>query len=118
LSFRNSRDHLTDILDGIRLIETFIAGLDLAVYRDDIKTKSAVERQLQIITEAAYRLGDDASAICPGPDWKGLRAMGNILRHGYHKVDDQVVWDTLKDDLPLLKESAEASLLMLKMEDR
>jgi uncharacterized protein with HEPN domain len=76
LSFRTSRDHLTDILEGIQLIDTFIAGLDLPDYREDMKTKSAVECQLQIITEAAYRLGDEASTVCPGPDWKGLRAMG------------------------------------------
>ena len=31
--------------------------------------------------------------------------MGNVLRHGYHKIDDEVVWDTVNLDLPSLKES-------------
>jgi len=29
--------------------------------------------------------------------------MGNVLRHGYHKVEDRIVWDAVKFDLPLLK---------------
>ena len=30
--------------------------------------------------------------------------MGNILRHAYHRVDDELIWNTEKDDLPLMKE--------------
>jgi uncharacterized protein with HEPN domain len=58
---------------------------------------------MQIITEVAIRLGDEADTLCPGPDWKGFRGMGNFLRHQYHKIDDKIVWDTVKDELPPLK---------------
>jgi len=77
--------------------------MDFDVYRIDLKTKSAVERQLQIITEAAVRLGEDGERQCPGVDWRGFRGMGNILRHGYHRIDDRIVWDTVKDELPPVK---------------
>jgi uncharacterized protein with HEPN domain len=77
--------------------------MDFDVYRGDLKTKSAVERQMQIITEAAVRLGEDGDRLCPGVDWKGFRGMGNILRHVYHRIDDKVVWDTIKDELPPAK---------------
>ena len=46
-------------------------------YQTDLKTKSAVERQMQIMTEAAIRLGEDAERIAPGPDWEGFLGMGN-----------------------------------------
>jgi len=75
-------------------------GLDLSAYRVDELRKSAVERQLQIITEAAKRLGNDAYILGPGPDWKGFCRMGDILRHGYHKIDDEIIWNTVKDELP------------------
>lgn len=68
--------------------------------------KSAVERQLQIIIEAAKRLGDDAYALCPNQDWKGFCRMGDVLRHIYHNIDDEIVWDTVKDELPSMKEAA------------
>jgi uncharacterized protein with HEPN domain len=97
--------HFQDIVDSIALIDLFLTDFDFEAYEKDLKTKSAVERQLQIITEAAYRLGDEAQLLCPGPDWKGFMGMGNILRHGYHKVDDQIIWDTVKIDLPPLRES-------------
>jgi uncharacterized protein with HEPN domain len=95
--------HFQDIVDSIALIDLFVEGVDLERYRDDLKTKSAVECQFQIITEAAYRLGNEADLLCPGPNWKGLMGMGNILRHGYHKVDDEIVWETVKTDLPALR---------------
>jgi len=95
--------HLRDILTSIDLIDQFVFGLDYKAYENDLKTKSAVERQLQILTEAAIRLGSDAYELCPGPDWSGLRGMGNFLRHVYHRVDDSIVWDTVKDELPPLR---------------
>jgi uncharacterized protein with HEPN domain len=76
----------------------------------DIKTKSAVERQLQIITEAAYRLGDEADTVCPGPDWKGFMGMGNLLRHAYHRIDDAIVWNTVKVELPALRKAITSAL--------
>jgi uncharacterized protein with HEPN domain len=42
-------------------------------------------------------------AVCPGPDWKGYMGMGNLLRHAYHRIDDEIVWNTVKIDLPALK---------------
>jgi len=110
LPFRDAENHLRDILESIEHIEMFLNGVDFDSYKADIRTKSAVERQVQIITEAAYRLGDQADTLCPGPDWKGLRGMGNILRHAYHRVEDQIVWDTVKTEFPPLKDAVKKVL--------
>jgi uncharacterized protein with HEPN domain len=99
-------------VESIDNIASFVMDMDLEAYRNDLKTKSAVERQLQIIAEAAIRLGEEAETICPGPDWRGVRGMGNFLRHEYHKVDDKIVWDTVKDELPKLRSYAVAALTM------
>ena len=103
MPFRDAEQHLRDILESINNIDTFLGDMDFDVYRGDLKTKSAVERQLQIVTEAAVRLGDDGDRLCPDIDWEGYRGMGNILRHGYHRIDDKIVWDTVKDELPPAK---------------
>ncbi len=105
MPFRDNQTHLRDILGGIERIEAFVAGMDLDAYRIDELRKSAVERQLQIITEAAKRLGEDAYALCPDEDWKGFCRMGDILRHGYHKIDDEIIWNTVKDELPKMREA-------------
>ena len=105
MPFRDVQSHLRDILESINNIELFVGNMEFDAYRDDRKTKSAVERELQIITEAAVRLGDEAETLCPGQDWKGFRGMGNVLRHEYHRVDDGIVWNTVKIELPPLKEA-------------
>lgn len=105
MPFRNAATHLRDIIESIDHIEEFLGGIDFSAYRADLKTRSAIERQMQIITEAAKRLGDDAEALCPGPDWKGFRRMGDILRHCYQRIDDEIVWNTIKDELPPMREA-------------
>lgn len=110
MPFRNIDTHLRDILGAIELIDTFIGAMDFDSYQTDLKTKSAVERQLQIITEAAIRLGHDGSAVCPGPDWEGFRGMENILRHAYHRIDDRIVWDTVKEELPPMRKAVITAL--------
>ena len=85
------------------LIEEFIGSMDLAAYEMDRRTKAAVERELQIITEAAYRLTPEDEALCPEPNWSEYRGMGNILRHSYYRVQDEIVWNTVRDDLPAPK---------------
>lgn len=89
MPFRDAQTHLRDIQESIDHINEFVAEMDIQAYANDLKTKSAVERQLQILTEAVIRLGDDAERICPGPDWVGFHGMGNILRHGYPSVREK-----------------------------
>jgi uncharacterized protein with HEPN domain len=108
--FRSARNHLEDILQSIDHIDEFLAGLGFEGYQGDRKTRSAIERELQIITEAAIRLGDEAETLCPGPDWKGFRGMGNILRHQYHQVNDEIVWNTVKDELPPMQAAVSKAL--------
>jgi uncharacterized protein with HEPN domain len=78
LPFRSPKDPLQDILQAVDLIEQFVEGLDFDAFHANAMAKAAVEREFSILGEAAYRLGSDAEAISPGPDWTGLRGMGNI----------------------------------------
>jgi len=105
VSFRGPEMHFRDMLKAIDLIEQFTLGMDFAAYAADIKTRAAVERELQILTEAAYRLKPEDEPLCPEPDWRRIRGMGNILRHGYDRLNDEAVWITVKDDLPALKQA-------------
>lgn len=106
MPFRDNPTHLRDIVEAINRIEEFVGKMSFDAYRADPLRKSAVERQLQIITEAAKRLGDDAHALCPDEDWQGFCRMGDVLRHGYHKIDDEIIWNTVKDELPKMREAA------------
>jgi uncharacterized protein with HEPN domain len=84
--------------------------MDFASYERDEKTKAAVERKLQVLTEAVVRLEMVASEAFLEIDWKAYRGMGNFLRHSYHRVSDEIVWNTVKDDLPALRHVVEKAL--------
>jgi uncharacterized protein with HEPN domain len=66
-----------------------------------------VERKLQIISEAAIRLAEDAERLCPGLPWRDIRGIGNQLRHAYERIDLSTIWNTVVDDLPALKAAIE-----------
>jgi uncharacterized protein with HEPN domain len=44
--------------------------------------------------------------MVPDVPWRDIRDMGNFLRHEYDRVDLAVVWRTVTDDLPPLKDAA------------
>jgi uncharacterized protein with HEPN domain len=100
-------------VEAIDHIDTFLGTMTFESYQVDLKTKAAVERKMQVITEAAIRLGDDASRLCPDLDWEGFRGMGNILRHAYHRIDDKIVWDTVKEELPPMRKAVMETLQRL-----
>ena len=77
MPFRDPALSLRDILDAIAKIGHFTHGLDFEMYRADPKTVAAVERKLQVISEAAIRLGDEAEKLCPGLRWANIRGIGN-----------------------------------------
>jgi uncharacterized protein with HEPN domain len=114
LPFRDDASRFRDILKCIGHIEDFIAGVTFQDYQNDDKTRSAVERQVLILSEAAKLLGANAQLVCPGHDWKGFRGMGDILRHAYHRVDDRLVWDSVTLELPPLKVAVEKALDSLR----
>ncbi len=110
MPFSDPERHLRDILESIDLIREFTRDMDFSSYRRDEKTKAAVERKIQVLTEAVIRLEMEGPDAFPEIDWKAYRGMGNFLRHSYHRVSDEIVWNTVKDDLPLLKRVVERAL--------
>ena len=60
MPFEDARLRLVDILDAIRAIEQFVGGMDAELFGMDERTQAAVERKLQIISEAAIRLKETA----------------------------------------------------------
>lgn len=110
MPFEDRKALLGDILRSIERIDEFVREMDLDAYREDAKTQAAVERMILVISEAAIRLRDNAEALCPGIPWREIRGMGNWLRHGYDRVVPEVIWDTVRIDLPPLKAAIEQAL--------
>lgn len=92
------------------MIEQFTLDMNIDAFRNDPKTVAAVERKLQIISEAAIRLGSRAEERAPGPAWREIRGMGNWLRHQYERIELPVIWKTVIADLPVLRAAVQRAL--------
>ena len=97
------QDYLQDILDAIDKAESFMAGSDYTAFRGDEKTCFAVIRTLEIIGEAAKKVPYSLRRQHPGIPWKSLAGMRDKLIHGYFGVSTEVVWKTVTEDLPTLR---------------
>jgi uncharacterized protein with HEPN domain len=102
-----------DILDNIRLIRSYIDGMDRAAFEADTRTRDAVERCLERLSEAATKLGSQAEELAPGLPWPAVRAFGNVLRHAYDQVDPTRIWEIVSDDLPRMSAVVETALKRL-----
>jgi uncharacterized protein with HEPN domain len=101
---------LADIVDNIDSIQRYIAELDRNAFVANQLVVDAVERCLTRISEAAVKLGDEATRRVPSQPWTEIRGLGNHLRHGYDTLRHFQIWDIVVTDLPSLRIACEAAL--------
>ncbi len=102
-----------DILENIRLIQGYLQGMDRAAFEADSRTRDAVERCLERLSEAATKLGPQADELAPGLPWPAVRAFGNVLRHAYDQVDPTRIWEIAISDLPQMEPVVKEALRRL-----
>jgi uncharacterized protein with HEPN domain/predicted nucleotidyltransferase len=107
---RSPRQRLEDMADAVRAIESYTAGKGLDDYRRDPLLRDAVERRIEIVSEASRHVPEDLKARHPHIPWAQVRDVGNILRHGYEIVDHAVIWAIVTDDVSPLKAAVEAMI--------
>ncbi len=102
---------LFDINTAIEEIESFFEGGHRLFenYREDTKTKRAVERNLEIIGEAVKRILEKDNTIKLTNARKIVDARNRII-HGYDTISDDVIWGIIINHLPKLKIEVEALL--------
>jgi uncharacterized protein with HEPN domain len=107
---RSDRLYLADILDAIKAIESFTAGIVEERFVADELIQSAVLQKLSVIGEAAGRLSEATRAQAPEVSWKEIIGFRDVAVHAYFSVDWRIVFVTVNDDLPLLKRSVAMQL--------
>lgn len=95
---------LYDILNALMEIESFFTDRtkSFTSYQTDLRTKRAVERNIEIIGEAMNRIlkKDETIAITNSRKLVDVR---NRIIHGYDAVSDEVVWGIVVRHLPVLQ---------------
>lgn len=103
MSKRLSKLYLEDISNSISNIEDYTKGLSFENFSNDKKTVDAVVRNLEIIGEAARNIGESFTESHNELPWSEMISMRNKVIHEYIAVDVEILWKTIKEDLPKLK---------------
>jgi uncharacterized protein with HEPN domain len=102
-------DHtLHDILETIARVESKVVGRTFDQFQADWEFRFAIQRAIEIVSEATRRLPDDLKSARPEIHWRSIAAIGNVLRHEYHTVSDRIVWNAVHQHFPPLKAAIEA----------
>jgi uncharacterized protein with HEPN domain len=94
---------LLDIQQSIDEIFIFLGeGRNFIAYQQDLKTKKAVERNLEIIGEAVNRI-IKVDVNFQIKNTKNIIGTRNRIIHNYDNISDEVIWTIVCRELPELK---------------
>lgn len=105
---------LDDIRAAISGIEEDVGGATLADFRASRQLRWAVERGIEIISEASRRIPDDLKAQYADIPWPKVAGIGNVLRHEYMEVAPDIIWAVVQNELPTLKRAVDAMISALE----
>lgn len=91
-SDRTDASWLWDMLQAARAVEQFVSGKALANYEADLMLRSAVERQIEIIGEAARYVSSECQDDHAEIPWKPIMAQRHVLAHDYGEIKAEFVW--------------------------
>ncbi len=96
-------DRLHHILQAIDDVERLTSATGEAQFAADRFRRLAVERALEIVSEACRHIPIELRETESSIDWRRMLDFGNVLRHAYHNIDVGIVWTIATQDVPNLK---------------
>jgi uncharacterized protein with HEPN domain/predicted nucleotidyltransferase len=107
---RSPRQALEDIKDAVLAIEEFSVAKTYDDFLGIRMLRQAIERNVEIISEAARKLPAELTDAHPEVAWKKIRGIGNILRHAYPDVEPETIWEIATVHIRPLKAAVAAMI--------
>ena len=95
--------YIKDILRSIDQIEKSLKSKTRNYFEKDIDMSEATAMRLQIIGESIKKLPNSIKRQNPEIDWDSFIKFRNIISHVYFKIDKDILWDIIKNEIPKLK---------------
>jgi len=89
---RQDEAYLWDMLDAAQAVQRFVSGRSFQEYVADRLLRNAVERNVEIIGEAARGVSARFQAAHPEIPWRAVVGQRNVIAHEYGEIDDQRLW--------------------------
>ena len=102
---------LYDILNAIMEIDSFFIDIpkEFSTYKDDLRTRRAIERNIEIIGEALSRIITKDEAIKISNSRKIVDTRNRII-HGYDSVSNEIIWGIVINHIPILQTEVKSLL--------
>lgn len=113
-------EYLGHILEAVKRVESYVSGIDEPEFLRNRLVQDGVIRNIEIVGEASRNIErhfPEYVRANPGVPFAAAYEMRNALAHGYFKVDLQVVWLTVKRDLPAIAAQISPLLTALLEQD-
>ncbi|MBI5742388.1 MAG: DUF86 domain-containing protein [Candidatus Niyogibacteria bacterium] len=107
MSKRDIHLYIDDINNSIAKIEEYTDRLTADEFVADQKTIDAVVRNLSIIGEAVNNIPEEIKEQYAEVPWNAVIGMRNKIIHEYFGVDEDILWKTIKEDLPAFRDQIE-----------
>jgi len=99
---KNDKVYINFILDSVRKIEQYTSGVNKESFKKDELRQSGVLMQLTLIGELSKKISDEIKNKIDLP-WKDITGFRDRAVHNYFDIKVDVVWDTIQEDIPVLK---------------
>jgi uncharacterized protein with HEPN domain len=96
---KTPRLYLEHIQEAVAAIDDYMANRTFEDFDADRMLRDAVERRIEIISEASRRVPATMKARHPEVPWRDIAAIGNILRHEYPAVSRTIIWRIATGDV-------------------
>ncbi|MGH6902995.1 MAG: HepT-like ribonuclease domain-containing protein [Geminicoccaceae bacterium] len=110
MAAKTVRLYLEHIHEAIGLIEQYVRGRQRQDLDREPMLRQAIERNIEIVSEASRRLPEAMKARHPDIPWPAIAAIGNVLRHEYYTVELDVIWRIATKDLRALATAVDTRL--------
>ena len=100
--------HLWDMRQAAAAAAQFVGGRTFEEYLDDLMFRSAVERQVEIIGEAARRLTKQFRTQHEEVPWAAIITQRHVLAHEYDHIKHELIWRVVTVHVPRLIEQLDA----------
>lgn len=106
ISDERDKFYVLKIQEYCERIEESVArfGDSFEVFSLDADYRDAICMNIFQIGELSNQLSEEFKEMNNDLPWNQMYGIRNVLAHAYIKVDDAIIWDTVKNDIPKLKE--------------
>lgn len=99
---RNWRLYIGDMIEFCEAVLSYTAGMDQTGFVADRRTYYATLHSLQLVGEAATHVPAEIRDTHSEVRWREIIGTRNRIVHAYLGIDDDVVWDIIRTDIPKL----------------